>query len=73
MPKVTLHIRDFRTRFPEVNTTKFAEVVGLNSTLFRKYTCESTPVLQISQERIDFIESKMHELGQLLLDTELVK
>ena len=51
-----------------INTTKFAKMAGVNSSLLRHYKCGDFP---ISDKQVKKIENALHDLGRRLLSVSM--
>ena len=54
--------------FNFINKSKFAEYIGVNTSLFRQYTTKPT---YISEERLQLINNGLHRAGAEMLDVNL--
>lgn len=62
-------ISDIFNTFEVINKTEFAKKIGINPSLFRKYTSDKQTY--ISEKRAKDIEKGLHELGRELLAIKL--
>ncbi len=62
-------ISDIFNTFEVLNKTEFAKKIGINPSLFRKYTSDKQTY--ISEKRAKDIEAGLHQLGRELLAIKL--